>query len=303
MISNAASEMVHPAINPETEILKLPDEKRVLVITIREGLSKPYFDKDGVIWVKNGADKRRITAREELLRMFQSENYLHADELPVNGLTVSDIDLPYFASIYNKMYNESLDNQQLSLSQLLENMNLMTDEYLNLTGALCFSSRVSYFRPMFIVKAVRYPGTDINMETYMDSRDFSGKLEDVYNGTLGFILSNVPYSQDGQDVNSIARSTVPRIVFEELLVNALTHRDYFVSGAIRVFMFDNRMEIISPGCLPNSLTIANIKAGNSVCRNPILSSYTRYILPYRGLGNGIRRAFQAYQNIGQLSMY
>jgi ATP-dependent DNA helicase RecG len=75
-----------------------------------------------------------------------------------------------------------------------------------------------------------------------------------------------------------------------LLVNALVHRDYFIQAPVRLFMLDNRAEIISPGNLPNHLTVEKIRAGNSVIRNPVLASYAaKGVLPYRGLGTGIRR--------------
>ena len=84
---------------------------------------------------------------------------------------------------------------------------------------------------------------------------------------------------------------------EELLSNALIHRDFFISAPIRIFIFIDRIEIISPGHLPNHLTIENIKNGNSNIRNPIFASFATKILPYRGLGNGIRRALRAYPSI------
>jgi ATP-dependent DNA helicase RecG len=90
---------------------------------------------------------------------------------------------------------------------------------------------------------------------------------------------------------------IPRIALEEIIVNALVHRDYFISASIRVFVFDDRVEIISPGHLPNNLTIENIKAGNSNTRNPILASFANQILPYRGYGSGILRALSAYPAI------
>ena len=87
-------------------------------------------------------------------------------------------------------------------------------------------------------------------------------------------------------------------VFEELLVNALAHRDYLVSAPIRLFIFDNRIEIISPGHLPNNLTVAKIRTGNSNIRNPILVSYiAKGLLPYRGLGSGIKRALENWPEI------
>ena len=87
-------------------------------------------------------------------------------------------------------------------------------------------------------------------------------------------------------------------MFEELLVNALVHRDYLVSAPIRLFIFDNRIDIISPGHLPNNLTVAKIQTGNSIIRNPILVSYiAKGLLPYKGLGSGIKRALDDWPEI------
>jgi len=91
---------------------------------------------------------------------------------------------------------------------------------------------------------------------------------------------------------------IPDSVFEELLVNALVHRDYLVSAPIRLFVYDNRIEIISPGHLPNNLTVEKILAGNANIRNPILVSYVaKGLLPYHGLGSGIKRALSEWPQI------
>ena len=87
------------------------------------------------------------------------------------------------------------------------------------------------------------------------------------------------------------------IVFEELLVNALVHRDYALNSAIRLLIFKNRIEIISPGTLPNHLSEANVKMGVHVPRNPLIQKIASHLLPYRGLGSGIQRALKNYPNI------
>jgi len=103
--------------------------------------------------------------------------------------------------------------------------------------------------------------------------------------------------QGEQGFNSLGQAEIPRIVWEELIANALIHRDYFVGAPVRVLVFANRVEILSPGHLPNNLTIENIKAGNSNIRNPVLASFATKLLPYRGLGSGLLRAFRAWPNI------
>lgn len=296
LVSNAASQQVRPPINPQTENIATPDGL-VMRVVVPDGISKPYMDKNGVIWVKSGADKRKATSREEIQRLYQSAGLIHGDEIPVPGMTVSDLDVDYFKAFFEKNFGETLEQQDVSLPDILHNMNLMKDGVLNISGALLFAKKPSYKLPMFIVKAIAFPGNDIHETNYQDSRDITGKLADVFQQAMSFVLGNIHHIQGNQDVNAPGQPEIPPIALEELIANALIHRDYFVSAPIRLFVFDNRMEIISPGHLPNNLTVENIKRGNSNIRNPILASYATKILPYRGLGSGITRALKAYPHI------
>jgi predicted HTH transcriptional regulator len=114
---------------------------------------------------------------------------------------------------------------------------------------------------------------------------------------MGFINRNMRKLPEIDGFNSLRKWEIPKQVFEEIIVNALIHRDYYISSTIKVFIFRNRVEIISPGKLPNALTIDNVKSGISVVRNPVLHSIARYILPYVGLGTGIYRALTLYPDI------
>ena len=296
LVSNAASQQVRPPINPQTENIAAPNGL-VMRIVVPDGMSKPYMDKNGVILVKSGSDKRRATSREEVQRLYQSAGLIHGDEIPVSGMTVSDLDLDYFRGFFEKNFGEPLEQQEAALPQILHNMNLMKDGLLNISGALLFAKNPSYRLPVFIVKAIAFPGNEIHETNYLDSRDISGKLADVFHQSMSFVLGNIHHVQGDQDVNAPGQPEIPPIALEELLANALIHRDYFVSAPVRIFVFDNRVEIISPGHLPNNLTVENIKSGNSNIRNPILASFATKILPYRGLGSGITRALKAYPNI------
>ncbi|KAF5086186.1 hypothetical protein DSECCO2_61160 [anaerobic digester metagenome] len=111
-------------------------------------------------------------------------------------------------------------------------------------------------------------------------------------------MRNLHKIQAGRGVNTPGIPEIPPVVFEELLVNALVHRDYLISAPIRIFIFDNRIEIISPGNLPNNLTVEKIRKGNSNIRNTVLVSFiAKGLLPYRGLGSGIKRAFENWSAI------
>jgi len=176
-------------------------------------------------------------------------------------------------------------------------MNLMKDGILNVSGALLFAKNPSIRLPVFIVKAASYPGIEVDTERFLDSRDIAGKMERVFDESLHFALGSIFHTQGDRDINSVGEPEIARIVFVELIANALIHRDYFVSAPVRIFIFRDRIEIISPGHLPNNLTVENIKSGNSNIRNPILASYATKILPYRGLGSGIIRALKAHPAI------
>ncbi len=296
LLSNAASQNVKPAVNPLTEIAVINDE-RIMIIDVPKGINKPYQDKNGVFWVKNGADKRRATSQEEIQRLFQDSGMVHADTSPARGMTMADIDMPYFREFFRKRYNESLDDQTVPLSRTISNLNLGKNEELNITGGLLFGQSPSNRLPSFIVKAAAFPGKTLAQDTYIDSRDITGKMAEIFQQTINFILSNTRQVQKEQSVNSLGLPEISRIVLEELVTNALVHRDYFITAPIRVFIFSDRVEIISPGHLPNNLTIENIKAGNSNTRNPVLASFACQILPYRGFGSGILRALENYPDI------
>lgn len=302
LIANAAGNNVRPAIVPFTENVQHPDGL-VMVVTIPEGISKPYMvaqDGNLSIWVKKGSDKRRANDREEIQRLFQQAGLMHADEMPVPRLGVADLDLPYFERFFQQQYQMPLDDATLPLPLLLSNMNLMHDDRLNLAGALLFAKSPEFALPAFIVKAAAYVGNDIEGEEYIDSRDIKGKMADVFQQSLSFVLANIRSVQGEQGFNSPGQPEIPRIVWEELIANALIHRDYFLSAPIRIFVFFDRVEIISPGHLPNNLTVENVKAGNSNIRNPILASFATKLLPYKGLGSGILRALRAWPHIDLL---
>lgn len=298
LISNSASQLVRSPLAVQTKNVKLSTGRVVIMLTVPKGIDKPYFDKNGVIWLKTGSDKRRVNSKEELRRLFQISAQFHADELPTKA-NVSKLDKLRFRDFLRDVYNQDYPDSPTELTKLLQNMNLAANNgKLNLAGVLLFAERPEWIVPQFVVKAIRYPGNDIHASEYIDTEDFAGPLPRIFEGAMAFIQRNLHKIQAGRGVNFPGRPEIPESVFEELLVNALVHRDYLVSAPIRLFVFDDRIEIISPGHLPNNLTVEKIRAGNSNIRNPILVSYAaKGLLPYHGLGSGIKRALTGWPNI------
>ncbi len=297
LIGNAASQLVKSPITVETENIPIGDGKLVIAVTISEGINKPYL-VDGVTWLKSGSDKRRINSNEELRRMFQAGKQFHADELPVKA-TMEQLDMLRFRTFFEGHYREKLPTDDSALHKLLQNMNLVCeDKRLTLAGLLIFSEQPERTYPQFIVKAIRYPGNDIHATDYLDTQEIEGPLRKVYDDSIGFINRNLHRVQQGKGANAPGKLEIPEEALEELMVNALLHRDYMIDAPIRLFVFDNRIEIISPGHLPNNLTVEKILTGTSIQRNPILCSYAaKKILPYSGLGTGIERARKTWPHI------
>jgi ATP-dependent DNA helicase RecG len=298
LISNAASHLVRSPLTVHTEDVVLQSGNVVIVLTVPKGIDKPYFDKNGVIWLKTGSDKRRVNSKEELRRLFQISDQFHADELPTKA-GIDKLDKLRFRDFLEKFHKREYPDSQAELLQLLKNMNLATDAgMLNLAGVLLFSEHPELIRPQFVIKSIRYPGNEIHSTDYIDTEDFEGPLRKIFDDAMLFIMRNLHKVQAGRGVNAPGLPEIPETVFEELLVNALIHRDYLVSAPIRLFVFDNRIEIVSPGHLPNNLTVEKIKEGNSNIRNPILVSYAaKGLLPYHGLGSGIKRALKNWPDI------
>lgn len=298
LISNAASHLVKSPLTVLTENFALESGRIIIILTVPSGLDKPYFDNHGIIWMKCGSDKRKVNSKEELRRLFQQTDQFHADELPTKA-GVDKLDKLRFRDFLRDVFNQAFPVNDQELNQLLRNMNLATDDgRLNLAGLLLFAEQPEIVKPQFVVKAIRFPGNEIHATNYVDTEDFAGPLTKIFKDSLAFIIRNLHKIQAGQGVNAPGKPEIPQSVFEELLVNALVHRDYLISASIRLFIFDNRIEMISPGHLPNNLTVEQILAGNSNIRNPILVSYiTKGLLPYHGLGSGIKRALSAWPKI------
>lgn len=296
LLSNASSQHVRPPVHPTSQNMTL-EQGIIMLIHVPAGLNKPYMDHKARIWVKAGADKRHITAREEIQRMFQETGLIYAEENPIPDTTLEDIHRTRLAVYFESRYKQTLEESGLSLAQIARSLHISNGEQLNLAGLLLFGKNPQQFRPAFMVKAAYIDGTDLASQNYRDSEDIEGPLLDQYERALFFITRSLHRLQAGQGVNSLGKLEIPEIALQEVLVNALIHRDYFISAPIRILMFTDRVEIISPGHLPNHLTIDQIRFGLSNMRNPVISSHATRQMPYRGLGSGIPRALESYEFI------
>ena len=162
---------------------------------------------------------------------------------------------------------------------LLRQMNLAFDEtYVNLAALLLFGGNLSLCGTEYVIRA-----GIINHDAPAKADDvamFSGTLEQIYANAFKWLMPAQLRSGHG--------THLPEAVVQEVLTNALLHRDYRIAAPIRIKMYCDRVEIISPGCLPGPLTVESAQKGCIWLRNPVLTAIaSRGFLPYRGLGSGL----------------
>ncbi len=288
-ISNACSQKIDPPISVTTRNIVVKD-RLVIVIEVPRGVNKFYMANGRDVWVKVGADKRRAS-REEIQRLSQESANLYADEGAVEGTTLSDLDLREFRELYEHRTKESFDELNIPVEKLLSNMKLMVEGKCTLAGLLLFGKKPQFKRPSYIVKAVSYLGNDPAGTAYRDSRDIAGTIPQMYKAAMAFLVNNLRMLQQDQSFNSIGILEIPKVALEEAVINALVHRNYYIASNIRIFIFDDRVEIKSPGKLPNTLTVESIQYGIHIERNPVIVSLLRDFegIPYRGVGTGVQR--------------
>jgi len=165
---------------------------------------------------------------------------------------------------------------------------------------LLFGKYTQRWMPMMTAKCICFAGNSIGGKVFRDKvndADMEGNLLHQYDTIMDFFTRNLHNVQVGDEFNSMGKLEIPYTSLVEFTVNSLVHRSLNMKAPVRIFIFDNRVEIHSPGALPNGLTIDDIKAGTSMPRNMFLFNNAIYLLPYTGVGSGITRALDEGVNV------
>lgn len=321
LLSDIASENVVPSILIKIDTVEVEDGNLV-VATVKEGLNKPYHDNKGIVWVKNGADKRKVFDNAELAEMMTDCGSFAPDEAGVRDATVNDLDATTIKRFLGNRFDRVLEKKGLTgdafneasldmicsaiakghdCEKILRNLRFIRpDGSLTVAAMLLFGKYTQRWMPMMTAKCICFAGNSIGSKVFRDKvndADMEGNLLHQYDTIMDFFTRNLHNVQIGDEFNSMGKLEISYTSLVEFTVNSLVHRSLNMKAPVRIFIFDNRVEIHSPGALPNGLTIDDIKAGTSMPRNMFLFNNAIYLLPYTGVGSGITRALDEDINV------
>lgn len=292
-VINICRNNCHPSIIPIFEKIVI-DKKSLGIVTIRKREGIVHRTSDGHYYIRVGSTVRDATP-EELARLFQFAGVIHHDIAPVYNTSVSDIDEDrlqyYFSNILHTNIDirdkfKELDKNKELIERLLENIKVMVriegQYYLTISGLLIFGKYPERLLPQAGIIAVRFRGEEMDYNM-VDKKEIIGSLINQYDykgeiiseggieQAIKFVQSHTPISSRMEGVRRIDIPQYPVESIREGIVNAVGHRNYAITGSkIRLLIFSNRIEIHSPGKLPNTVTIENIKRTAHYTRNPEL---------------------------------
>ena len=285
-IANAVSDHCEPAIIPDITLQTI-EGKTIIVVEVVEGRQRPYYIKS------LGKEIREL--------MFEGSNR-HFDQALCIGCDITDADVDELCKV---MYKEAVRNsgneeqraavknvgiQQLCSWGILlerEGKYYPTNAYAILTG--CGAIHVA-------IQCGVFKGT--TKEIFIDRREYSGLLWEQVEQAYQFVLRNIHMGAvfDGiyrQDVYEI-----PPDAIRELIINAVVHRSYLDHGNIQIAIYDDRLEITSPGKIPMGQTLERMKEGYSQIRNEALAYAFSYMNLIEHWGSGIPRIIGLVKEAG-----
>ena len=303
-IANAVSDSCEPAIIPDITFQTV-NGKTVIVAEISEGRQRPYYIKalgrEGGVYVRVAGTTR--LADEYMIKelLFEGSNR-HYDQALCTGLSVTDEDIETLCKAMKEqaVKNARTEEQKASIKevgrqQLLswgilierDGKDYPTNAFAILTGngGLHVATQCGVFKGT--TKAV-----------FVDRREYTGPLWEQIDEAFQFVLRNIHL---GATIVGIYRQDVyeiPPDAIRELIINAMVHRSYLDHGTIQVAIYDNRLEITSPGKLPMGQTIERMKEGYSKIRNEALAHAFAYMNLIEHWGSGIPRIIDKVKAAG-----
>jgi predicted HTH transcriptional regulator len=266
------NESIKPPVLFRSFRIELPDSAGVLRPILKVDIPRSLFvhESPGGYFHRQGSSKRKMPP-EYLARLFQQRSQarlIRFEEQPVPQSGISD----WSEALWRRYTTRSDEVSEI----ILLKRNLLSKEEngairASVAGVLLCCERPDRFLPSAYIEAVRYRGTRQDSNYQTDAQKIYGPLDAQIKQAMAFLKRNQTVIARKEPHRIELPQFSERAVFEAV-VNAVAHRDYAISGSkIRFFMFDDRLEIFSPGALPNTVTIESM-ALRQATRNELITS-------------------------------
>lgn len=285
-------EICRDSIKPELSIISqrvaLPDNRSALVVEVQQSTS--VHRSPGGYMHRHGSEKRQLSS-VALDRLFQKRGRsgrLGPDEAVVVGTGRNTLEAALVDRLTSSRVTEAVDAQLLKLGLLREGDNGATGA--TVAGVLLCAERPDRYIGGAVIEAVRYDGTVLGAAGQLDAATIAGPLDRQIRDAVRFVRFNTHVAARKAPGRMETPQFDPGAVFEAI-VNAVVHRDYSMENArTRLFIFDDRMELYSPGALPNTLRIEDMR-DRQATRNEVLASVFRRLPAGDVDGAGNRQHF------------
>lgn len=286
-----------PPILPSLHTQRL-DDKILLLIEVSEGMIKPYFHsssgKQEGTFIRVGSETVKATPLMIQELEWQSiGKYL--DQIPIYSATVEDINLSSFEDF---LKNRKTPFTESDVHKLLLPYGILTKEhnriYPTLGGILLFGKEPTKFVPEAFVICTHFFGT--SGRNVIATRDCSGSLVEQYKECMSFIISrlNKSFSIKGMGARQEVLE-IPEEAIREIVINALVHRNYLIPGPTKIAIYDDRLEIFSPGNFPGPIHTDTLFMGMTYVRNTVVLRVFREFGLVEKLGSGFLTVFETYK--------
>jgi ATP-dependent DNA helicase len=287
-ISNMLYDRCYPSILPEISFLSI-DEKNVIRIQIYRGSMPPYYLKsEGKLkgtYIRVGSSNR-IADGDTIVDLERKRHSISFDSEIVLDKTVEELNFDSFKRLYYEKTKEELDNQTLRKLELVKEERGKVYP----TNALVLFSDDPLKQMLFPnakVECARFKGnrTDLVIDKKSITAQIGVQAEEAYN----FTLRQINESAWVEGVYTISRWEYPVKALREILRNAVVHRQYSLTGKdIKVAIYDDMVEITSPGLLPPSIDYAAMGNRQSDARNRVIAPVFKRLGIIDQWGNGLK---------------
>ncbi len=303
-ITNAISDSCYPTIVPDVTPLTI-EGKTVIVVEIKSGQQKPYYIKsEGIqngVYIRVGATTR--LADDFMIKelMFEGENRYFDQSICYNmKITDKDIDDLCQSLKQSALQNCVTDDEKNNVKDVTKNQLIQWGVLVEKDGELlptyAFALLSGDYHFSTKIQCAVFRGND--RVIFLDRREFDGPIQHQVDEAYNYILLKINL---GAKIEGLYRQDVyelPEASIREIIVNSVVHRSYLDPGNIQIALYDNRLEITSPGMLAQGVTIEKMKEGYSKVRNRAIANAFVYMKYIEEWGSGIPRIFREFEERG-----